>query len=212
MILVVPALPRAEGFRVLAEPSKVFTLEGSYQDNNLKGQGGFRIAAMGGDITFSPLTFSLALDSTGNEVDGQFNAHSSCLKINGNGSKYSFPNLMVNLVCDPWLNIVAVGSFHGRAVHNQDLIMNPIEGQILSRNVTQKGLTHLKLHLSAKDTAVISEPHLFTWVEFDNAQGKILSHGSTVIAPDKIASDGNWNVEFKVKNDYQLFLDAEALN
>jgi outer membrane protein assembly factor BamB len=213
LMLVIPALPRPDGFKILAEPSKVFSLNGTYQDNNVKGEGTFRIAAMGGDMTFSPMTFSMTLRPDSPEVNGQFHAVASCRTIHGNGTQYTFPSLLVNQVCDPWLNVIALGTFHGTGFQNQDLVTNPASATVLSTTKISSDKMAIQLQVRGDHNMKFSDPHLLTWVEMDESASNIITHRSQVISPDALDTDGTWRGELPLLDSkkHQLFLDHQIL-
>jgi outer membrane protein assembly factor BamB len=113
--LALPTTPNSSGpAALLQEPSKAFTLSGTRRGASVRLEGGFRLAAMGGDIGFERFLLTGRLTNEGPLVDAAFHAQASCLGIRGNASSFSFPQRLVNEVCDFRLAVIAEGTLETR--------------------------------------------------------------------------------------------------
>jgi outer membrane protein assembly factor BamB len=117
--LLLPAIPDDDDgaqFEVQREPSKVVTLVGNETMLTTTGNG-FTIAGMGGTITFSEFRIYGLRSEIHNEEDLEleFYAKASCLRIKGNGTSYKFSDGIVNQLCDRTMQLHVVGSCRARA-------------------------------------------------------------------------------------------------
>jgi outer membrane protein assembly factor BamB/phosphatidylglycerophosphate synthase len=114
--LFIPAIPDIfQASEVLAEPSKVISLQGVYRGNiiHMKSSTPFTFSAMGGTISFSEFNLFGVVDAEG-LILFNFYAKASCLKIKGNGESYEFSTEIINKLCDYKLNIQAIGTARTR--------------------------------------------------------------------------------------------------
>jgi outer membrane protein assembly factor BamB/phosphatidylglycerophosphate synthase len=123
-LLFVPALPgdgpfetgldRPERPVVLKEPSKVVVLRARYRGDSFQAeaQGAFTFSAMGGTIPMEDFRVFGRADAAepGGRMQLDYFARASCLGVRGNGSSYSFPDDLVNQLCDASVEIKMVGA------------------------------------------------------------------------------------------------------
>jgi hypothetical protein len=116
LFLALPGYPTPDGQVKLAhEPSKVFALEGTRSGSSVTAQGRMKLAGMGGTIEFKGFRFSgewqpsKELESGWKLGELQFFAYASCLSLQGNGSNYRFPGILINQVCGQSLQLRSIG-------------------------------------------------------------------------------------------------------
>ena len=168
-LLGLSALPGPRGPRPLAEPSKVFTLEGRVAHGWLKARGRFRLAAMGGDVPFESFVAAAPLRPDGTLGDGEFTARAPLWGIRGSGATYSFPLALLNEVADHGLRLIALGAFTGGAPA-------PVEPP-LAVSGARRTATGVALTLSAPPAG----EHLLAALAID-AAGRPAGHAATRVA------------------------------
>ena len=116
LFLALPGYPTPDGQVKLAhEPSKVFALEGTRSGSSVTAQGRMKLAGMGGTIEFKGFRFSgewepaADMESDWKLGELQFFAYASCLSLQGNGSNYRFPGILINQVCGQTLQLRSIG-------------------------------------------------------------------------------------------------------
>ncbi len=177
LMLAIPATPKQErdreDFTLIPEPSKVFTLEGSYQGDNLKGTGSFDLAAMGGEMPLKPFNFSAVSNPKTGNLEGQMNARTWCLGIKGNGTAYSFPFSLANQLCDPFGYLNSVGLFKGIRMPQTE---------------PQANLSHFKVHGNQIEVTLANPQfpteHLLTVVQYDPNTLTVVSRSTEVVKPN----------------------------
>ena len=221
LMLALPAIYRQsrgsgdETFQLLAEPSKVFALDGMYQGDQIRGAGSFSISAMGGEMPFTPFIFTGTFNPEENSLKGQFNTTTSCLKIKGNGSSYNFPMSLLNQVCDPWMRALGMGSFEGSRI-----VERPV-----SVNVTQYHQpSSSEIELSLQFPNAVSGDHLITLVQYDPRKLSVVHVNSQVLNLSSSMKGKVHNIAFKLKEKffscgraepsypYVIFFDSQMLN
>jgi hypothetical protein len=218
MMLAIPAIPEHDGteerFTLLPEPSKIYTINGSYQKDNLRGIGSFTLAAMGGEMPLNPLHFSASIHPQTGNLEGQMHSRSSCLAIKGNGAKYNFPFSLINQLCDPYGYINTMGLFKAYRLPNQNLDVKVSHFNHTSPHEVEIGLQLPHLEGS----------HLVTLVQYDAKTVKALSHVTEIIKADPSQKSSTWSTRFKLKEEclgccrrnrahpIEIFFDQQRLN
>ena len=204
MILGLPAFADQDGFKAVPETSKVFTLNGSYENGELRGIGSLKLSGMGGEIPMDTFHFTLAPKPGSQEFfTGQFDATASCTKIKGNGSTYKFPDSLVNQICDYALRMIGVGSFQAQLM-TQNTIKNPLSGDLIHTEIeSSEKQVRLRLHLP-HDVAV-QDGHLITLVQYDAQKSEILTHETTLLNPKDINANGEWEHSFNIPSSRECF-------
>ena len=221
LMLALPAIYRQtrgsadETFQLLAEPSKVFALDGMYQGNQMRGVGHFSISAMGGEMPFTPFIFTGSFDPTEETLRGQFNTTTSCLKIKGNGSSYTFPMSLLNQVCDPWLRALGMGSFEGSKITEKTVAVHAVHLNQSSSSGVEVGLQF---------PTSLSGEHLVTLVQYDPRKMNVLHVHPQVLQLNSALKDKVYSVAFKLKEKflscsrtessypYVVFFDSQMIN
>ncbi len=218
LLMAVPAIPEHDGgedrFILMPEPSKAFVLNGRFDKDNLKGQGGFTLAAMGGEMSLNPFTFSASLNAQTGHLDGQIQASTYCLSIKGNGAKYTFPLSLVNQLCDAYGYLHAMGLFKGIRI-----VEKPNAARVARFRSSGKAEAEIDLRLPA-----LSGPHLLTVVQYNSKTVSVVHH-STEVIPAQSGTDGQtWTTKVKLKENctdcckrnsdhpVAVFFDAQKLD
>lgn len=215
LMLAIPAIPEHDGnenrFILMPEPSKTFVLSGRFQNDNLKGQGSFTLAAMGGEMSLNPMTFSASLDPQTGDLDGQIQASTFCLSIKGNGSKYSFPLSLANQLCDAYGYLHAMGLFKGVRI-----VEKPTPAKVTRLRSNGHPEIEVDLRLPA-----LTGPHLLSVVQYDPKTFNVAHHSTVVISPQGNTEGHTWTGKMKLKENHchkkspyrvALFFDAQQLD
>ncbi|MFZ9596359.1 MAG: PQQ-binding-like beta-propeller repeat protein [Bdellovibrionia bacterium] len=214
LLLTLPASPQDDGsVELMADASKVNVLQGSYEGGYMKASGRLTFAAMGGKIPFQSFQFALGVDSQGKGSNGEMRFSASALGIRGSGSQYQFPSSLLNRVCDPWLNIVGLGSFSSKPIELAQKasvqLITPLNSPIL----------RLSMRFFTRSETLL--PHLITLVQYDPITTRLIHTQTQVIYPHQITAGSQWFTEFEQKIETscwhsapfqtQLFLDGRPL-
>lgn len=118
--IMIPAVKnheRNDSLVVIPEPQKVILLDGDFDGSTViaRSRGPFEISSMGGTMKFSNFGIYMSIDEETLDMKTEFLLSSSCLSIKGNDDNYKFSSEIVNQLCDPFMNIYAVGT--GKGVH-----------------------------------------------------------------------------------------------
>ena len=116
--LLLPALPGVENeeFVFIKDINKILVANAIYYNGMIFSEcDNFTLSVMGGTITFSEFKMYMQLDELLN-FKADYNSKSSVLYVKGNGKNYSFSSKMINQLCDPFLNIISIGTFNGKHV------------------------------------------------------------------------------------------------
>ena len=218
MMLAIPAVPEHDGkedrFILMPEPSKAFVLDSEFQKDNLIGQGTFTLAAMGGEMSLNPFTFSASANPQTGNLEGQIHASTYCLSIKGNGAKYTFPLSLVNQVCDAYGYLHAMGLFKGIRI-----LEKPAAAKVAHFRSTGKPEAEVELKLPP-----LSGPHLLSVVQYDPKTVTILHHSTEVIPAASNGEGRNWTAKVKLKENCMncckksspqriaVFFDAQKLD
>jgi hypothetical protein len=193
LMLVLPGYPQEDGsVKLMPEPSKVVTMSGTYLNQTLKASGEFTLAAMGGQIPFKPFEISMQLSENGQFSRGQVNSVSSCLGMKGSGSSYSFPASLINRVCDPYLNVIGLGTFLAQPSSPQKVVewIPEVSGSVAGS---------FPVRLRVLPGADRSQKHLLTWIQYNSDSLSIVARDTQVVDLEKLAIDQDWTTVFNVK-------------
>jgi hypothetical protein len=117
MCIMIPSIidHETDTYVVLPEPEKVLVLEGRYENNTimLLSNDPFAFSSMGGSMSFKKFEVYFYINPSNYSVQCEFILSSSCLNIKGNNSTYKFSSEIINQLCDPFLNIFAIGTATG---------------------------------------------------------------------------------------------------
>lgn len=103
---------------VIPEPQKVLLMDGKYHGNTIIAQSrnAFQFSSMGGTMKFNEFQIYISLDPHDKSLKTEFICSTSCLSIKGNNDNYKFSSEIVNQLCDPLMNIYALGTCEGKLV------------------------------------------------------------------------------------------------
>jgi len=218
IMLAIPAMPEHDGredrFLLMPEPSKAFTLNSEYRQDNLIGHGAFTLAAMGGEMTLNPFTFSASTNLQTGNLDGQLHASTYCFSLKGNGAKYTFPLNLVNQLCDAYGYLHATGLFKGIRIQDK-----PVAASVTHFRSQGKAEAQIELKLPT-----LAGSHLFSVVQYDPKTVTVISHTTEIIPPPSGADGQIWTAKVKLKENcascckksnphpVAVFFDAQKLD
>ncbi len=172
LLYVVAAFPREGDMLVSPEPSKVFTMKGFLDGNNLRTEGRVKLSAMGGTIDFNFMTVRGKIPDFESMVRNTFYCQTSCLSIKGNGSSYQFPMKLVNRICGPTLKLKAIGEmdmYHYTKKTTPQMFPKVVE----KSHSNKEGNLTIKVSSPLVDTII-------SLVVYEKESGKIIQHTTKI--------------------------------